>query len=391
MMDEPMNDREVHESMGTPKNESGVLLGARDSAPARIGAALLAGTIFLTGCIDFFGLGDDDFDDLTCDLDESYMASGGPGKDGIPALTDPEFVSAGGSGLGYLTDRSRVIGLVVDGQAYAVPHAIGWWHEIVNMSVGNLDLAVTYCPLTGSSMAFDRDAVDGEEFGVSGLLFQNNLMMYDRGSDESLWPQMVAAARCGSATGQDLAMYPVVEMTWGGWRALHPQTLVVSGNIGQDRDYTAYPYGNYEDLSNYAFNFPMPEIDRRRPAKERVLGLPSERDAPWAFPFGALTDVEGEWAVVEVSSFEGAPAVVFWSDAAVGGMAYRPVVDGVTLTFTAGEDGIVDEGGSVWNLAGVATEGPMAGTELEPIDEAYVAFWAAWEIFNAGTELWTGE
>ena len=106
----------------------------------------------------------------TCIVPTDLFADGGVGKDGIPALTNPTLVEA--DRAGYLTDDSRVIGLVIDGSAIAVPHNILWWHEIVNFRFSR-SLAVTYCPLTGSSMAFNRLSSGGGEFGVSGLLFQN--------------------------------------------------------------------------------------------------------------------------------------------------------------------------------------------------------------------------
>jgi hypothetical protein len=116
-------------------------------------------------------------------------------RDGIPALTDPELVTPDSPWVEYLLPTDRVIGLEIDRQFLAVPHNILWWHEIVNFN--DLGLAVTYCPLTGSSMVFRRDVVQGAEFGVSGLLFKNNLVMFDRaavGGEDSLWPQMLAGA-----------------------------------------------------------------------------------------------------------------------------------------------------------------------------------------------------
>ncbi|MEX0601117.1 MAG: DUF3179 domain-containing (seleno)protein, partial [Rhodothermales bacterium] len=142
----------------------------------------------------------------------------------------------------YLVDDSRVIGLHFDGKPTAIPHNILWHHEIVNLNGSDMDLAVTYCPLTGSSMAFDRADLNGAEFGVSGLLFKNNLTMYDRRSGESLWPQMNREAGCGPNAGTALTMFPVVEMTWGGWRELHPDTEVISANTGFSRGYREEHY-----------------------------------------------------------------------------------------------------------------------------------------------------
>ena len=168
-------------------------------------------------------------------------------KDGIPALSDPVFVAVGDPQTDYLLPDDRVIGLEVAGGYIAVPHNILWWHEIVNLN--DVGLSVTYCPLTGSSMVFDRGADDGAEFGTSGLLFKNNLVMYDRsptGVVESLWPQMLAEGRCGSAEGKKLRMVAALEIEWEDWVALHPDTRVLSKDTGLPNDYTLYPYGSYE-------------------------------------------------------------------------------------------------------------------------------------------------
>jgi hypothetical protein len=182
------------------------------------GSALLV----LAGCGDDarapLEVGSDD--PLNCSIPTSEIFNGGPGKDGIPALSNPELAGHGEPGTEYLVDQDRVVGLVLEDEVIAIPLNIFWWHEIVNLDLGNRSVAVTHCPLTGSSMAFDRGGVGGAEFGVSGLLYQNNLILHNRNAKESLWPQMLRGARCGDLTGTELAMVPVVEMTWGGMHDL---------------------------------------------------------------------------------------------------------------------------------------------------------------------------
>jgi len=148
-------------------------------------------------------------------------------KDAIPALTDPELVAVDDLRAEFLLPTDRVIGVEVDGQYIAIPHNILWWHEIVNLN--SVGLAVTYCPLTGSSMVFDRGATDGAELAVSGLLLNNNLVMVDRSASgvvETLWPQMLASGRCGPAEGRTLEMVPALEIEWEDWVELHPDTRV---------------------------------------------------------------------------------------------------------------------------------------------------------------------
>jgi len=271
-------------------------------------------------------------------------------------------------------------------QILAIPLNILWWHEIVNIQVGLTSLAVTHCPLTGSSLAFDRSSVGGAEFGVSGLLYKNNLMMFDRQAGESLWPQMARAARCGSKDGQTLEMYPIIEMRWRDWRTLYPNTEVILDATGWDRDYQRYPYGDYDRLSNEQLLFPQGPLDDRREPKERVLGIP-DGEGGVGLPFGEL-DGLGEAVVVPIEQ-AGREMVVFFNRSAQAAMAYHPVLDGDVLTFRVEGDRILDEQtNSVWTVDGLAVEGPLFGRRLSAIPEAHVAYWFAWAAFHPDTELW---
>ena len=318
----------------------------------------------------------------------------GARKDGIPALTNPEMAFAGQPGTDYLRNDDRVIGLIFEGQAIAVPLNIMWWHEVVNLDGATSSIAVTHCPLTGSSLAFDRDAVGGAEFGVLGLLFQTNLIMYDRGgAGESLWPQMLRGARCGPSDGMPLPMVPIVETTWRGWKELHPDTRVVTEDTGFDRPYQVYPYGDYDLELNGRLLFPIGgAIDLRRPPKERVLGIPvdnadfsddGEMHGGFAFPFGEL-DKLGEVGVVNHAGY-----VVLWERSIGGAMAFRPRIGGTRLTLKAENGKIVDvETGSEWRMDGRAVSGPLEGQSLEPVEEAFVSFWFAWPTFYPASQLW---
>lgn len=332
-----------------------------------------------------------------CDLPQEFLLSL-LDQDAIPSVDDPVFVEADDEFADYLAPDDRVIGLTVRGQAYAVPHNVLWHHEIVNFDSEIGPIAITYCPLTGSSMAFNRADAENAEFGVSGFLFKNNLVMYDRRTPSSVWVQMQGNSACGPAEGTDLSQWPVVEMRWDAWLALHPGTRV----LGQDqnmeiaRDYSAvnYPYGNYEDYSYDEFLYParMPELDRRRPVKERVLGVPPDgEDAPIAFPYDALTGLEGQRQVIAFLH-AGEEAVVLWDDEARGGMAFRPrTLEREAVDLAPSAEGFVDQAtGSVFSVDGRGLSGPLADDELVPIRNAYVAFWGAWAAFHPDTELWDG-
>ena len=357
---------------------------------------LVGGTVFMLGC------GGDGSPGATgppeepsgdglglCSIPEELIFSGGVGRDGIPALSDPILVEATHPDAAYLTSADRVIGIEVDGAYIAIPHKILWWHEIVNLNALGPLLSASYCLLTGSSMVFDRTSVAGAEFGVSGLLFNNNLIMYDRApsGETSLWPQMMRGARCGPRDGQTLAMYPSVDMEWGGWRDLHRDTRVISASAtGFERDYDLYPYGDYEGVNNDRTLYPHGTMDPRRPPKERVLGVPFTNGGGIAFPFRDLD--EGVARVVHAVA-DGEPFVVFWTPSGQTALAFWTSIDGQPLTFELREGRYVDvESESDWGLDGVAISGAMEGKRLQQVPEAYVSFWFAWSTFTNDTELW---
>ncbi|MEX2468077.1 MAG: DUF3179 domain-containing protein [Gemmatimonadota bacterium] len=360
-----------------------------------LGASALTAVLAVSACSQDTngGLGPDNqtaLDGLSCSIPESEIFVGAF-RDGIPALTNPEMDLPGFPTTSTWQDGDRVVGMMLGDQPIAVPLNIFWWHEIVNLDIDGHSVAITHCPLTGSSLAFDRAPHGGVEFGVSGLLFRNNMVLYDRvGEGESLWPQMSLGARCGPQDGTGLQMLPVVEMTYGGWRRVHPNTLVVTTNTGWDREYESpvgYPYGNYDDPSNAQLLFPISEpLDRRYPPKERALGVPSGTGGT-VFPYSELSRL-GPLAVVPIESDD--PYVVFWTGVREGAMAYRPFADGQALTFRVEADRIVDDQtGSIWNMSGIATGGPLSGTRLEGVSEAFVAFWFSWPLFFSDIEPWS--
>ena len=336
---------------------------------------------------------DDAFGDLSptpgelCELPGDQIVNGGPGKDGIPALTNPELVAA--NEVNYLDDNDRIIGLYLDGQPVAIPHNILWWHEIMNYNGGEGNLAITYCPLTGSSIVFDRANIGGAELGVSGLLYQNNLIMYDRNEVEGLWSQMLSGAGCNSNKDISLTSLGHVEMTWAGWLELNPATRVVSSSTGFPRNYTRYPYGNYESVTNNMVLFEMGPLDNRRPPKERVLGIPGSNGRALTFPFGILEDL-GQLAVVP-DRFDNQSLVVLWDSAKASASAFRPETDmGEEVSLSVVGDQIIDEiSGSAFGVHGKAINGALEGQRLVPVDEAYVAFWFAWPAFHPQTEIFS--
>jgi hypothetical protein len=210
------------------------------------------------------------------------IVRGGPPRDGIPSIDRPRFVAAAEA---RLTRDDRVLGVVHRGIARAYPVRILNWHEIVNDRFAEQAVVITYCPLCGSGVVFEGE-VDGRvlSFGVSGLLFDNDMLLYDR-QTESLWSQLKYQAVTGPMIGRRLGRLPAEHTAWEDWRRRFPATQVLSFETGFERDYGRDPYGGYE-RSPETF-FPLSRSDPRLDAKAWVLGV--ERGGRHkAYPLAAL-------------------------------------------------------------------------------------------------------
>jgi hypothetical protein len=214
---------------------------------------------------------------------------GGPARDGIPAIDRPRFLSAGQAD--YLQDSDRVLGIDRNGIRKAYPIRILNYHEIVNDRFGEEAIAVTYCPLCGTGMAF-MASVGGavRDFGVSGLLYKNDVLLYDR-ETESLWSQLMKQAVTGPMRGTRLEQVAMSHTTWADWRRRYPDTLVLSTDTGARRDYRRSPYAGYAGSADVYF--PMKSIDPRYHPKELVIGL-SLGDRHKAYPFAELSRTSGK-------------------------------------------------------------------------------------------------
>ena len=213
------------------------------------------------------------------------VLDGGPGKDGIPALTNPAFVSQDAAN-GFLSGDKRGIKVTVGQTTRFYPFNIMVWHEVVNDIIEGKHLVVTFCPLCGSSIVFDA-TVDGktETFGVSGKLYESNLLMYDK-ETESLWSQIQGTAVAGDKTGTKLTLYPSQVISFAELRAQYPDAVVLSENTGYKRDYTLYPYGDYTTNNN--LYFPISIHDNRLSAKE-IMYVVSYGTHSLAFRLSELT------------------------------------------------------------------------------------------------------
>lgn len=211
-------------------------------------------------------------------ISEAEIVAGLPRRDAIPALDHPSLLPAAEA---EWSDDEPVLGIVVAGEARAYPVAILNWHELVNDTIAGEPILVSFCPLCGTGLVFDR-RVSGEvrSFGVSGLLYRSDLLMYDR-SSESLWSQISAEAVTGPALGQRLRVLRARMDLWGRWRSDHPEGTVLSRETGHRRDYASSPYSGYSHSRK--LSFPAP-VDRRYHPKMPTLGLRIPGEGSRAYP-----------------------------------------------------------------------------------------------------------
>jgi len=215
------------------------------------------------------------------------ILSGGPPKDGIPAILNPVFVQA--KNASFLHGEDRVLGLSSGTESKAYPVKILNWHEIVNDTLGDKPVLITYCPLCGTGIAFTRDVGDRQlSFGVSGLLYQSDMVMYDH-QTESLWSQISMEAIAGPMTGSKLQHIFLEHTTWSEWRRSHPNTLVLSTKTGHIRSYNRDPYLGYAQSADLMFG--VNHIDPSYHPKEWVLGVEVNGTFK-AYPFAELKQVK---------------------------------------------------------------------------------------------------
>jgi hypothetical protein len=216
---------------------------------------------------------------------------GGPARDGIPALLSPRVTSVRAAPW---KDEERVIGIEIDGIARAYPIAILNWHELVNDTISGVPILVSYCPLCGTGMVFRREVAAGTlTFGVSGLLYRSDVLLYDR-ETESLWSQIASVAISGAAIGTRLELIRSRHSSWGRWRREYPETTVLSGNTGYRRDYTRSPYRGYAESDRLLFPVPSPvAADTRYPKKMLTLGIRSGDGRARAYPVSEVIAAGG--------------------------------------------------------------------------------------------------
>jgi len=325
------------------------------------------------------------------------LLSGGPPRDGIPSIDDPQFVTPA-EAEEWLAGNEPVVVVDLNGDARAYPLQILTWHEIVNDTVGGVPLIVTFCPLCNSAIIFER-ILDGEpvEFGTSGLLRNSDLVMYDR-KTETLWQQFTGQGLIGDKAGEQLTFLPSAIISFDNFREAHPDGMVLSQETGFGRNYGRNPYAGYDTIGSNPFLFDG-ELDGRLPAVARVVtvALPNGIDVAYPlavlFEQGVINDVQGEQplAVFHVGGTASAldtPIIAEGEDVGATGV-FDPRLDGRLLTFRKEGDTILDnETNSTWNIVGQAVEGELAGQQLTRIIHGD-HFWFSWAAFRPETIIYT--
>ena len=306
------------------------------------------------------------FDLSNASIPAEQILQGGPPKDGIPSIDEPMFER--GAKSTWLKDEQQVLSLTINGVTKAYPIAILNWHEIVNDTIAGTGVVISYCPLCGTGVGFLAEA-DGRslKFGVSGLLYNSDVLLYDR-QTQSLWSQLKNRAISGPMEGEQLTMLPLEQMTWVDWKATYKDGLLLTRDTGHPRDYSRSPYGSYDQSPS--LYFPVEFLSRAYHPKERVLGI-EVNGLFKAYPFAELAKVGGEKLM---DRFNGADLMISFNAQSRTGKIER---------LKPGKGTSTDD----TNIKGA--ENKSASEEDSIIFQPAVnAFWFAWYTFHPETDVY---
>lgn len=313
-------------------------------------------------------------------IESSEVFDGGPGKDGIPSVDSPNFSDP--EEIIFLSNNNLVIGLVVNGEARAYPHKILDWHEIVNDELQGENIAITYCPLTGTAIGWDR-LVNGEitEFGVSGKLYNANLMPYDRKTD-SYWSQIGLNCVNGELVSTVINTHQLIETSWSTWKALYPDSKILNSETGFNRNYAQYPYGDYR-TNDSRLIFPVNNLDTRRPGKERALAI-LEQNVSKAYSIESfetarlIEDVIGQKDIIVVGSKELNLMVAYENNLGIDELEFNS--DNLPTIAIAPD-------GTQLQVDGRIVGGPFDGRQLNQTN-SFIGYWFSLGAFYPDIELY---
>ncbi len=334
-----------------------------------------------------------DFNKRSIDLSE--LLPGGPPKDGIPAIINPKFTTIKFASK-YLDIKEPLIVVKLNNIVKAYPLQILLFHEIVNDKFANTPVVITFCPLCYSGIVYNAK-VNGFDlkFGVSGLLRNSDLVMYDQ-LTESFWQQFTGEAIVGEMLGKKLQVLPSQIISFQEFKKNYPYGIILSNKTGYNRPYGKNPYRNYDNIETTPFLF-TGKKDNRLPQNEKVIGIKIKNIAK-AYPYSItqkkkiiLDEVANQQIVIfhlqgTLSSMDKLNIKDSKDVGATG--VFIPRIDTLLLSFELINNKIIDkQTGSTWSITGKATKGKLKGSQLEQIPHGdYFAF--AWFAFKPNSKVY---
>ncbi len=322
------------------------------------------------------------------------LMAGGPPKDGIPAILNPKFETPGEAAK-WLDEKEPLI-LVINGKSVkGYPLQVLLWHELVNDQINDVPILISFCPLCYSAIVFDRKI--GKTvltFGVSGLLRNSDLIMYDF-STESFWQQFTGEAIVGDFAGTKLNILQSQIISFEDFWNNFPYGRILSRKTGYNRKYGNSPYLGYDNPSAKPFMF-RGEFNKNIPLNEKVVGI-KIGNLSKAYPYTITKhkkvindNVNGQPVVIfhKTGTYSVMDQIVISQSKDIGSTAvFNRLIDGKVLHFYFSKGKFYDkETGSTWNILGRATSGKYLGMQLNKIISGdYFAF--AWFAFNPESEL----
>ena len=313
--------------------------------------------------------------------DEVY--DGGPGKDGIPSIDKPIFVESNNVIVSsYMDDDDLIVGIVNGNKAKAYPHKILDWHEVINDDVFGEKVTISYCPLTGTAFGWESSVNNKfSEFGVSGLIYNSNLILYDRETD-SHWSQLRLLCVNGELIEYKPSVVNVIETTWKLWKEMFPETKILSNEQGFNRNYSEYPYGVYKEDHEF-FLFPVSRFNDAIDNKERVHAIVHEESVK-VFQFSDF----GNGTAIK-SKFLSQDILVVGNEKMINSYFLNEQQSSLEFDYDYSGPNYLfkDNEGNKWNVLGVAVEGPRKG-EILKATTSLMTFWFAVPPFFLNVEIY---
>ena len=307
------------------------------------------------------------------------VKDGGPGKDGIPSIDNPKFLDL--NQVDFLSDEDLIVGTVNDDIVKAYPHPILDWHEIVNDETNGEAVTLNYCPLTGTAFGWKSEVNSAmSTFGVSGLLYNANLILYDRNTDSN-WSQLKLECVNGPLIGDKPILTNIIETNWKTWKRLYPNSKVLSTDTGFSRNYNTYPYGPYRTNHSY-FIFTPSITNDALPNKERVYALINDGISK-VYRFTNFTNGN-----VLKDTFNDKDYLLVGNENLIKAFELSEPYSSLTFTYDFNNTEVFfkDNEGNKWSVFGKAIEGQRSGEQLTPA-VSVVSYWFSIAAFYPNPEI----